>query len=56
LKVTLVSSSQPSTDLVAQGIELRSGLETQKEHREVAQACAHALEYIFPMVNEFLVK
>ncbi len=37
-------------------IELRSGPETQKEHREVAQACAQALESIFPMVNEFLVK
>jgi thymidylate synthase (FAD) len=37
-------------------IELRSGPETQKEHRLVAQACAHALETIFPMVREFLVK
>ena len=37
-------------------IELRSGPETQKEHREVAQACAGALESIFPMVSEFLVK
>ena len=37
-------------------IELRSGPETQKEHREVAQACASALETIFPMVSEFLVK
>jgi thymidylate synthase (FAD) len=37
-------------------IELRSGPETQKEHREVAQACAVALETIFPMVSEFLVK
>jgi thymidylate synthase (FAD) len=37
-------------------IELRSGPETQKEHREVAQACARALESIFPMVSEFLVK
>ena len=37
-------------------IELRSGLETQKEHREIAQACAGALETIFPMVSEFLVK
>ena len=37
-------------------IELRSGPETQKEHREVALACAQALESIFPMVNEFLVK
>ena len=36
-------------------IELRSGPETQKEHREVAQACAAALESIFPMVTEFLV-
>ena len=35
-------------------IELRSGPETQKEHREVAQACAAALETIFPMVNEFV--
>ena len=37
-------------------IELRSGPETQKEHREVAQACAQTLESIFPMVSEFLVK
>ena len=37
-------------------IELRSGPETQKEHREIAQACATALENIFPMVTEFLVK
>jgi thymidylate synthase (FAD) len=37
-------------------IELRSGPETQKEHREVAQGCADALESIFPMVKEFLVK
>ena len=37
-------------------IELRSGPETQKEHRQVAQACAGALESIFPMVTEFLVK
>jgi thymidylate synthase (FAD) len=37
-------------------IELRSGPETQKEHRQVALACAGALESIFPMVTEFLVK
>jgi thymidylate synthase (FAD) len=37
-------------------IELRSGPETQKEHRQIAQACAHVLETIFPMVTEFLVK
>lgn len=36
-------------------IELRSGPETQKEHKQVAQACATALESIFPMVTEFLV-
>ena len=35
-------------------IELRSGPETQKEHRLVAQACAAALEPIFPMVKEFV--
>ena len=34
-------------------IELRSGPETQKEHRLVAQACAAALEPIVPMVAEF---
>jgi thymidylate synthase (FAD) len=37
-------------------IELRSGPETQKEHRQVAVACARALEKIFPMITEFLVK
>ncbi len=37
-------------------IELRSGPETQKEHRQVAVACAQALESIFPMITEFLVK
>ena len=36
-------------------IELRSGPETQKEHREIAQACAGALESIFQMITEFLV-
>ena len=35
-------------------IELRSGPETQKEHRAVAQACATTLESIFPMVSEFV--
>ena len=37
-------------------IELRSGPETQKEHRQIAQACAGALETIFPMVTEFLAE
>ena len=35
-------------------IELRSGPETQKEHRNIARACAAALEPIFPMVHEFV--
>jgi len=37
-------------------IELRSGPETQKEHRQIAQACATAIESIFPMIQEFVVK
>jgi thymidylate synthase (FAD) len=37
-------------------IELRSGPETQKEHREVAQACAEALETIFLMVTDLVAK
>jgi thymidylate synthase (FAD) len=35
-------------------IQLRSGVETQKEHREVALACANAIEPIFPMIKEFV--
>jgi thymidylate synthase (FAD) len=35
-------------------IELRSGPETQKEHRHIAVACAKELQTIFPMVNEFV--
>jgi thymidylate synthase (FAD) len=34
-------------------IQIRSGIETQKEHREVAIACAKAIEPIFPMIMEF---
>jgi len=37
-------------------IELRSGPETQKEHREVAVACANSLFSIFPMALEFIAK
>ena len=37
-------------------IQLRSGPETQKEHRLVALSCAKALEKIFPMISEFLAK
>ena len=35
-------------------IQLRSGNGTQKEHREIAIACAKALEPIFPMIKEFV--
>jgi thymidylate synthase (FAD) len=35
-------------------IQLRSGNGTQKEHRDVARACAVAIEPIFPMIKEFL--
>lgn len=35
-------------------IQLRSGVETQKEHREIALACATAIEPIFPMIKEFV--
>ena len=35
-------------------IELRSGNGTQKEHMEVARACAQAIAEIFPMVTEYV--
>lgn len=35
-------------------IQLRSANGTQKEHREVAIACANAIEPIFPMIKEFV--
>jgi len=35
-------------------IELRSGHGTQLEHQYIAQACAAALEPIFPMIQEFV--
>lgn len=37
-------------------IEIRSGNGTQKEHMEVARACAQAITEIFPMVTEFVQK
>lgn len=37
-------------------IQLRSGNGTQKEHQEVALACAEAIEPIFPMIREFIQK
>jgi thymidylate synthase (FAD) len=35
-------------------IELRSGPETQKEHRQVAQACAQVIAEVFPMMAEVI--
>lgn len=35
-------------------IDLRSGPETQKEHRAVAQACAQAIATVFPMMAEVI--
>jgi thymidylate synthase (FAD) len=35
-------------------IQLRSDKATQKEHREVAIACADAIEPIFPMIKEYV--
>jgi len=35
-------------------IQLRSGNGTQKEHREIAIACADAIGPIFPMIKDFL--
>jgi thymidylate synthase (FAD) len=37
-------------------IELRSGPETQKEHRQIALGCADAIQPIFPMIKEFVAK
>jgi len=34
-------------------IELRTANGTQKEHREIAMACADAIEPIFPMIKEY---
>ena len=37
-------------------IQLRSANGTQKEHHDVALACANAIEPIFPMIKEFITK
>lgn len=37
-------------------IQLRTGKETQKEHRMVACECARVVETIFPMIKEFCEK
>jgi thymidylate synthase (FAD) len=35
-------------------IQLRTGPETQKEHREVAQACLDAIKPIFPLIQDII--
>ena len=37
-------------------IQLRSANGTQKEHRDIAIACAKAIEPVFPMINEFITE
>jgi thymidylate synthase (FAD) len=37
-------------------IELRSSKETQKEHRDVAIACAEAIKEIFPLIEQFIAR
>lgn len=37
-------------------IELRSGIETQKEHREIAVECARVLSNEFPMFSQFITE
>jgi thymidylate synthase (FAD) len=34
-------------------IETRTHISTQKEHREIAKACAKAIAVIFPLINNF---
>ena len=35
-------------------IDLRSSVETQKEHRAIAVECAKCIECVFPMIKEFV--
>ena len=51
MKVKLINYSQRSW---VHYIQLRSGVETQKEHRQVALACADVIGSIFPMIVEFI--
>jgi len=37
-------------------IQLRSGPETQKEHREIAIACAEVIKPLFPLILDFIKK
>lgn len=35
-------------------IQIRSGIETQKEHRDIAIGCAEAIQPVFPMITQFI--
>jgi len=35
-------------------IQLRTGVETQKEHRDIAFACTEAIKPIFPLIESFI--
>ena len=37
-------------------IELRSANGTQREHQEIARACAHVIATVFPMAGEFVAE
>ena len=37
-------------------IDLRAGVETQKEHREIALECAKVIAEVFPLANEIIEK
>ena len=37
-------------------IKLRSGNETQKEHRQIAIECANAIKPIFPLIMNFIIE
>lgn len=37
-------------------IQVRSNVDTQLEHQQLALACAQAISAVFPMVNEFVYK
>ena len=36
-------------------IKVRSGVETQKEHRDIAISCLNEISVIFPLINEIIV-
>jgi thymidylate synthase (FAD) len=36
-------------------IKVRAGVETQKEHRDVAIACLNEISVIFPLIKEIII-